>query len=515
MTKEEIIRDLLSEPNKLLQKAPFYREVMPVFNNHVLSTNFGEKITAEIPIIRRQVISQSRYLRELSPMSHDVMFDENIPSVCVKVGKDNFREIKDVRIPLPYQQTLRDKHVLHLCANPMDFTLLNTDPDEQTAKDFITFKQYWQERNFEGLKTAMVSAQESVGDAGMLFYYDSHGSIKARVVKYPDYTIITHKDDNGEHILECLYYAVDGDYYIDCYDDKYLYRITSKATGELAASNDGWVHYPPVEHGFSECPLITKRGKVAWDNVQTLIEMYETLYNIYYVIEKRHGWGILWIKGKFKDTGKRLAGNVILNDTSIGTDSDAKYLTPPTGDGQQKMLESLFDEIQIGAGATILLPKDVKTNGDVSGIAIQLTQSRDIETALAGVIEWQNVANKMCRLFKEGLSKELVRKGIDKTATTRFAEKLHISAKFKIWRPYSETEYNNMLISLKAAGLLSTQTGVEMNTVSKPDEHARVNKEAEENMKKQLEVAQKTAATNTAATSFDKNLQTSKEQEGE
>lgn len=488
MTREDIIKSLLSQPEKLLQKEPFYRKV-EVRRPSVRGTaDIGEKVSVALPSIRYEIVDQSKYLEELNPLSHDVITDDNIPSVCVKVSKSSFREIKDVRIPLPYQQVIRDKHVLHLCANPMDFTLLDTTPDEQKEKDFITFKQYWLERNMEGLKTGMVYTKEGVGDAGLLFYYDHKKNIKARVLSYPDYNIITHKDNNGEHILECLYYCSNGYQYIDCYDDEYMYRITDNTDTKnenVFIKNDGWVHYAPVKHGFSECPLITKRGPVAWDNVQTIIEMYETLYNIYYVIEKRHGWGILWIKGKFKDTGKRLAGNVILNATSIGTDSDAKYLSAPTGDGTLKMLESLFDEIQIGAGATVLLPKDVKTNGDVSGIAIQLTQSRDIETALTGVIEWQNVANKMCRLFKEGLSKELVAKGLDDTAVTRFAD-LHISAKFKIWRPYSETEYNNMIISLKAAGLLSAKTGIELNTVSKPDECARVEKETAENLERNI-----------------------------
>ena len=141
-------------------------------------------------------------------------------------------------------------------------------------------------------------------------------------------------------------------------------------------------------------------------------------------------------------------------------------------------MESLFNEIQIGGGATILLPKDIKSSGDISGIAIQMTQSRDIETALQGVTEWQNVANKMMRLFKEGIGKELVNSGEDNTAYTRFI-KLPVYSKFRIWRPFSESEYNQMLATLKGAGLLSVRTGIELNTASAPDELARVNTEEE------------------------------------
>jgi len=82
----------------------------------------------------------------------------------------------------------------------------------------------------------------------------------------------------------------------------------------------------------------------------------------------------------------------------------------------------------------------------------------------------------MMRLFKEGLAKELVKKGENTNAITEFA-KLRISCKFKIWQPFSATEYNNMLISMKQAGILSTKTAIEKNTESTPDEAKRIEEE--------------------------------------
>ena len=157
---------------------------------------------------------------------------------------------------------------------------------------------------------------------------------------------------------------------------------------------------------------------------------------------------------------------------------DAKFLTAPSPSGTIDTLNTMYESIQTGSSTTFILPKDVKTSGDVSGIAIQLTQSQDIELATKSVIDWQNVADKMTRLFKYGLSVELVSKGINLNAITEFNQ-LFISGKFKIWKPFSETEYNNMLISLKQAGLISTDTGVEENTISKPDEKNRIKKEGD------------------------------------
>ena len=484
MNRQEIVHELLSNPDKLLMKKPFYREVEVRTPSLTGTVDVGGKVSVKLPSIRFVAVDQSQYLQELNVNCHKVLTDSNIPSVCVKTQNNGFYEIEEVRIALPYQETIRDKHVLHLCANKMEHTLLESNPSEQDSKDFATIKKMWELRNMEGLKTQMVCQQKSVGDAGMLFYYDYRGELHARILSFPEYTIITHKDDNGDHCLECVYYSNNNEQYIDCYDDTYMYRITTKEV-EGATHTDGWYHLPPVTHGFSECPLVTKRGDVAWSKVQTLIEMFETLYNVFYVIQKRHGWGILYVKGKFKDTSKKIAGSVILNDTSMNENSDAKFLSAPSPEGTINTLESLFNEIQIGGGATILLPKDIKSSGDISGIAIQMTQSRDIETALQGVTDWQNVANKMMRLFKEGIGKELVNSGEDSTAYTRFM-KLPIYSKFRIWSPFSESEYNQMLATLKGAGLLSVRTGIELNTASAPDELARVNTEAEENFQTEM-----------------------------
>jgi hypothetical protein len=44
-----------------------------------------------------------------------------------------------------------------------------------------------------------------------------------------------------------------------------------------------------------------------------------------------------------------------------------------------------------------------------------------------------------------------------------------------------------MITTLKGAGVISTETAIEVNTISKPDEKLRVRKEAEEAEQKALE----------------------------
>lgn len=488
------IRDLINNPEKLLVRPVFTRgiDLSSSYNmNDGSLVGIGEKKKAELPSFNRYEVTQETFMRELDPNCHDVLFDDNIPCFCVKLKNGDVKEVKNKRMAVPIQREILNKQAMHLAANPLKFTLLDINPNETVQKNFIEIKQQWKRKNQEGMKYKMVVAQLSLGIAGLLYYFDRRGNIKSRILSYPEYILCPHNDKNGDRLIESVYYNDNGVETIDSYDDKYRYRHIKKTETDAngIVTESGWKLVDTTEHGFSEIPLITKRGDVAWNNVQPMIEAYEELYNVFNAIQKRHGKGLLYIKGKFKDGGK-LADGYILNDTSQEGKGDAKYLTPPSPQGMFETLDGLLNSIQLGASTTFLLPKDIKTGGDIAGITMKLVQSIDIENASQKVIEWQNVADKMMRLFKEGLAKEMVNKGLNKNAVTEYAA-FEISASFDIWIPLSETEYNNMVIALAGAGLISKETGIEMNTVSKPDEKARVRQEEEEKERKELEKEEK------------------------
>lgn len=495
------IQELLSDPEKLKRKKPFLRGSNEWSDTYDTNDEIKPNVTvkAKLSNLKKNQVSQDTFLAELDPNSHRVIFDENIPSIHQKLSNGNYQEIKSYRTPIPIQKCIKNKQVMHLAANPMQFTLMDVEPTDAQQRNFITFKHYWDLRNQDGMKYKMVDTQKSVGDAGLLYYFDRDGKIKSRLLAYPEYVLCPHNDDNGDRILESVWYIDDyGVETIDSYDDKFLYRMTNDAQ-EKDANGNGWRLILQKEHGFNEIPLITKRGDVAWNEIQQLIESYEELYNVFMVIQKRWGWGILYVKGKFKNEAKKVAGSVVLQDTSMEGNGDAKFLTPPTPQGTIDTLNMMLESIQLGSSTTFILPKDIKMSGDVSGIAVQLTQSQDNELALQNVIDWQNVADKMVRLFKFGLAKELVNTKENVNAVTEF-EDLRINAKFKVWRPLNDCEYNQMIATLKKNGILSLESAIELNTLSKPDEKVRVQKEAEEAEKKALEMQQQSVQQQTNKT---------------
>lgn len=498
---------LLAQPEKLLKKKPFYREVSDrsrgFMGGATSSVDMTGTITAVLPSVKMNIVPQSQFMEELDVYSHRVLFDENVPAITIKSAKRGFLEIEQYRMAVPFQVLIRDKQVRHLCVNTMNHTLLNTQPTDTQKRAFIRFKQAWDEKNMEGAKTRFVQDQKSYGDAGLLFFMDDDERLRAKNISYSDgYVIISHKNESGKHILECLYYAVtdaDGNTttYLDCYDDQYITRFTNRTDTSGALTDSGWVRHESVEHGFSECPLITKRGDVAWNRGQRTIESYEALYNTFIVIQKRHGWGALYVKGKFNQNGQKIAGAVVLNDTTLDPNADAKYLDPPSPQNMTETLKLMEQTIMKSCGTTFILPEDIKISGDASGLAIEMTQELDMATAQDGVIEWQNVANKMSRLFKEGLGKELVNSN-DKefeTASTVF-DSMRIHSVFRVWKPKSEEAHNNMLATLYASGNggISRQTYVENNTISTPDELMRIQKEHEDQIREQEEQAKRAVA---------------------
>ena len=485
-----MIKELLSDPDKLLQKKPFTRGLDPdVMPCHQDSVEQNTTVAANLPRYRQTIVTQEQYMQELDPNSHKVLFDSNIPSICIKTKRGGYQDIEFSKMAVPFQRNIKNKQLLHLTGNKMVFTLVDTDPSEKQQESFVIFKQYWDLRNQDGMKTKMVDTQLSFGDAGLLYYFDRFGKIKSRLLSYADgFVLCPHDDQNGDRILESVYYRKDNAEYIDSYDDKYIYRHV-RGMDITGGGDSGWILKEVEAHGFEEIPLITKRGLVAWDNVQGIIESYEILYNVFNAIQRKMGWGLLYIKGKFSETAKKIAGSYILNDTSLEGKGDAKFLTPPSPEGTIETLQLMLDNIQLGSSTTFLLPKDVKMGGDISGIAIQLTQSLDIENALQKVIEWQNVADKMVRLFKYGLSVELVKTGINPTAMTDFQE-MNINGKFSVWKPMNDYEYNQMLTVLTGAGILSKETGTQRNTESAPDEIKRIKRERDENNLLSLQNAQ-------------------------
>lgn len=279
--RQDIINDYLANPQKLLLKKPFLRgtsslAIKDSMDGNMVKTNAMRE--AVLPKVYKNVVSQERFARELDPNCHSVIFDENLPSICVKEkDTNNYLEIKFKKFGIAFQRRIMEKSTLCLCGNKRVHILHDPNPSEELKRNFADFKWHWEETNQDGIETHAVSIQQSYGDVGLLVYMNEKNEVKTRLFSYADgYQVISHRDDNGEPLIDCVYYRTeDGVRHIDAYDDVNHYHFSNSVPADTAAESTSTWHLDfTEEHGFTESPLVTKRGDVPWNNVQDLIEPF-------------------------------------------------------------------------------------------------------------------------------------------------------------------------------------------------------------------------------------------------
>ena len=467
MIREHNINWFLESPQRLQVMKPFTRggkmmphgfEGMPILPNTALDTGFTR--------LELTPISQDRYITEYRPDMHSIILNEAIPHIKVRLnGVDMPMGMMDMTQTASFQKLIHSAHVRNLTANPLVFNLCEDTDDENAKKLFMRVKNEWAWRGMEWEKYQAVNVCKQLGNVGTLFSYDkSTNKYSVKTYSYEEgYQIVPNYDEYGNEIARSLIYEIDGKKVIDTYDAKMHYHIREGVDGE-----NTWTIQSEI-HGFSRCPLLYKRGKVAWEYAESTIEMWELMANINAIALKRFGTFALVLIGDMdEESFKRDSSTLIVNlsaDTTNGK-QDAKVLDfpePKTMDGYLKTLE---EKISLFSSTSFITPKDI-TNTNSGGNGIALAMSNDFALATQSALDWQKFMQDMVYLHQEGLD-------LESNSTNKYS-KLRIGAKITPW----SLETNNTKITnlQMEATYLSTQTIVENCPDAAPDEIARIIKE--------------------------------------
>lgn len=496
MINKKDINWYLENPQRLLSKKPFIRGgELSDRNCYGGNITLSSKSDVKLSTLQFHEISQDTYLEEYDPSLHRIKFNKSIPNIAVKVG-DRSIEIDDMVLCAAYQKNIHAAHVLHLTAQDMEFTLCNTpenkkknlftkiataitgnqsnDNGSDITQKFQKLKQEWLYRDMKSVMNEVVSKQQKTGDVGLLFMYDkktNKGSFK--VYSYDEgYIIIPNYNEYGEQISCSLYYKTDDNtQVIDTYDDTYHYRMYQSNDPTDPISENGWVYEQEV-HGYPKCPLLYKRGKVAWEYAESTIEMWELMANINAVALKRFGtFGLVLIGAMDKNSFKRDSSTLVINlssDTSNGK-QDAKVLEFPEPQKMLEYLDFLKTEIATFSSVSFITPKDITSTGS-GGNGIFLAMKNDLALATQSVSDWSPFTNDMVYLFQSMLSLE--------SKNTNEYNDLKISAKLKPWTMESDTtKITNLAMESK---WLSKQSIVEKSPDAAPDEMERLSYESED-----------------------------------
>lgn len=460
MKREHDIKWFLEQPERLIKMKPFTRggvmkghgwEDIPVLNNTFINTGFCN--------LELHPISQDTYITEYRPDLHIIKMNESIPHIKVRIdGQPLNFGMMDMTETASFQKLIHSAHVRSLTANPLRFTLSKRDSKSGGIDGFEDVKDEWTVRDMNWWLAQAINTCKQLGNCGLLFSFDK--DTQRYVVtnySYEDgYQIVPNYDEYGTEIARSLVYQIDDKIVIDTYDSKFHYRCTQGV--------NGWEIENEV-HGFSRCPLLHKRGKVAWEYAESSIEMWELMANIQYIALKRFGTFALVFTGDMDaDSFKRDSSTLIINLSSDTTNGkqDAKVLDFPEPTTMDGCLKALEEKISLFSSTSFITPKDITTTNS-GGNGIALAMSNDYSLATQSALDWGKFVNDMVYLHQEGIDLE--------ENKTRYA-KLRISAKIIPWSlETNNTKITNLSMEQK---WLSTKTIIEESPDAAPDELQRV-----------------------------------------
>ena len=464
MIRTKNINWYLQDPTRLLKMKPFTRgghmnghgyEMSEVLNNTTIDVGLSN--------LTLNPISQDTYLTEYNPTLHHIILNKTIPHIKVVFdGCEMPTGMIELTQTASFQKLIHSAHCRSLTNNPLEFNLCKSDEEQGGMKAFETAKSQWTWRNMDYWFSRAINACKQVGNCGILFQYDTElNKTIITTYNYEDgYQVVPNYDEYGFEIARSLVYQVDDKIVIDTYDNRKHYRIMQSDT-----TAGGWEIVPEL-HGFSRCPLLTKRGKVSWEYAETSIEMWELMTNINAIALKRFGTFALAFWGEMdRESFKRDSSTLIINlssDTTQGK-QDAKVLEFPEPQTMDAYLKTLEEKISLFSSTSFITPKDITTSNS-GGNGIALAMSNDYALATQSALDWKMFINDMFYLFQEGL--DLENNGVDKFA------QLQVAANIIPWSlETNNTKITNLQMEAK---WLSMKTIIEKSPDAAPDEEERI-----------------------------------------
>lgn len=492
----------LPKVRDLLIKKPFVR-IMP--DGHYAHGDRWRNITEEhVPAdhLRRRIVTQEDFLRELDPCGHLINDREYYPDIWrqntadgPEKGKWYLEEVP--RYAFAFQQAILIKHLTHLCGNDIQFELADKKDDDNARHIFNAFKRGWAKKNMEVAWFKLARSIKATGDGAFVGYLDNGKfgwktlSFLDGDVLYPHYDLRTgnmnlfarsysNYDEDGRFIKQ----------YIDVWDKKFYYRLSTDSNPKKENRNvleklfgglfnvGGYTLEVQEEHGFDDIPVSYHRDNwgPCWTFAQETIDNYEMAFSR--MAQNNHDFGlpIMYVKGE----GSEEVSNEDMSHASkvffLPSDGDMGFLQKQDASNAYKIeLDTL--EKQIYTQSFTVKPPELKS-GDLPGVAIKLLYSPAVEKAMSDANEYDDAVDKMVDIFSFGY-------GVENEMLLDFRN-TDISHYIKPYVHQNETEMTNNLAMQVQNGFLSKQTASEKSTYATPQEWDRIVAEKKEEQQMDL-----------------------------
>ena len=450
-------------------KESFYR-VLPNIYEQTMQGSIGN-IAAVLPNANVESFSQERYMQEINPSGHEIFNKSRYPDKWVEEKDEEgnllrYRCESITRIAIPFQRIIASSQKIHITGNPIKFTLTNQKPTEENNDTFVNFKQGWLNHNFNIAFAECVESQLTTGDCA-IYLFRENGKLDWQTFSYAkgDVLMPVFKDNGKLQILFRYFSTRDESNKVveamNVFDEQYVWTYRKE--------KNKWIEVSKVLHGCPEVPCVYKRGKVAWDDVQKLIEEFEWTFSCFCEGNAYFSNTIMFAKGDISMMpSKNTQGKLIVGSEG----SDVKYLEKNAGSAENHKLQFdiLEKKIYMGAFYVDITPENVPSSGDLPGVAIRLLMTPEINKAIELSQEWDEFVDSLVRIYSYFY-------GLEQQNSTKINE-LVIRAEIDIYTPENTTEIVNILNTSKTMKTLSTKTATERHPYATNDEYKRLNDEA-------------------------------------
>jgi len=482
---------------ELLTKRPFTRVMPDGHYDHGYVHDNDKEITAPYDRIRRKIVTQEDFLRELDPAGHLINDKELYPDIWVKNEDDGRWYIQEIpRYAFSFQQIILVKHLTHLCGNDVQFELSDKKASEKATNTYTEHRNGWANKNMEIGWYQLVKSVKATGDGAFVGFMDN-GKFGWKVLSfldgdklYPHYNLRTGKLDTFAR----QYTAVDekgnvSKRYIDVWDDEFYYRFVadgdpSTLTGKVvqaivkAFSADGYKLEEKTPHQFDSIPVAYMRDDngPCWTFSQEAIENYEHAFSN--LAHSNHDFGlpIMYVKGEGSEVIESKDMSYASKIMFLPSDGEAGFLNRQDASNAYKGELDKLEESIYKQSFAVKTPE--LKSGDTPGVALKIMYSDAIEKAMNDAHEYDGCLDKVINIFNWGY-------GIE---SERRLEFMNTNIRHYI-EPYVHmnlTEQTQNLNTAVLGGFLSKQTASEKSSYATPQEWERIQQEKHDEQMHQL-----------------------------
>jgi SPP1 family phage portal protein len=467
---EEILLLLATEPDKVIAKI-----------------KEQSKDNAKIIEYQKEIKEKDRTLRETQVGT--IQKDKSVGT------GERSKLVKAVRIPINFAKKIVTTATAFEVGKPV--TLVASEENNLVE----LFHQMWKSMRIDSKIAELVRLKKSETQSAIQFYindlkkesilakiiaklgFSSQAKeLKSKVLNNKDGIMTPYFDKTGNMILFMWQYKAKDEASgkeinnVEIWDSEKYHYLNDAKGGKMAYASN------PIPHGFDRIPIIyVSQEEPEWFDVKEMIDRIEVSLSKLGASNDYSAYPLLQIFGEvvsFPDkdeSGKVLQFPMKKDDDGNYVNGRAEFLTAENAVESAKLeLETLKGFIYSISHTPDLSFDNVKGLGNVSAVALKLLF---LDAVIKATMNEGDNRTMIERIINVMLS------GITKTTNTKLAtegQSLYFDIIFNSIIPDDVQTATDIIIKLKEAGLLSTQTAIKLlDLVENPaDELAIINEEA-------------------------------------